>query len=108
MIDTSTVRECRGSPIVAWEGGQETISIPYPDTITLDADSFHYCYLNDSDKSLDILSGYLSGDGTKSLTLKTIANEKGGATYTHTFTCTCQGQRIVYMFKRVVLKKSGR
>jgi hypothetical protein len=107
-IDTSTGRECKGSPETVIEGGSETKSFVYPDTITIDGNSFHVCYRNASDDSATILSGALSGNGTNTLTLKTIANEVGGNTYIHTFAVTCQGQRVVYFFRRVVLKKSGR
>jgi hypothetical protein len=99
--------ELLGSPETAVEGESRVISIEYPDTITVDANSFHVAYLDGEDDSANVLSGSLGGDGTTTLTLKTIAAEVGGNDYIHSFGVTCGGERRVYSFRRIVQRKSG-
>ena len=106
-----TGKECIGSPETVIEGESVAYSFTYPAALTIDANSFMYAYRNGTDVSATVLSGSLSGTGTTTLTLKTIASEVGassGATYRYTFSVTCQGNRRVYFFDRIVLRKSGR
>jgi len=106
-----TSMECKGSGEVVIEGESNAFAFTYPAVITIDANSFMSAYRNGSDVSATVLAGSLSGTGTTTLTLKTIANEVGassGAEYCYTFAVTCQAQRKVYYFKRVVLRRSLR
>lgn len=104
-------KECVGSPEIAIEGESVVYSFTYPDTITIDANSFMYAHTGSSDVSATVLSGSLSGDGTTQLVLKTIASEvgaSGGKEYVYTWAVTCGGQRKCYFFRRVILRHSLR
>jgi hypothetical protein len=111
MSDITYGKECIGSPEVVIEGESAVYSFTYPAAITIDANSFMYAYRGSSDVSATVLAGSLSGDGSTTLTLKTISGETGasnGAEYVYTFAVTCQGLRKVYYFRRIVLRKSLR
>ena len=108
---TAEGRECVGSGDVVLEGESMVYSLTYPAAITVDANSFMTAYRGSSDVSSTVLSGSLAGDGTTTLTLKTISGEvgaSGGADYIYSFGVTCQGVRNSYWFRRVVMRKSLR
>lgn len=104
-------KECVGSPEVVLQGESAVYSFTYPANITIDANSFMYAYRGSTDVSSTVLSGSLAGDGTTTLTLKTISGEVGassGAEYVYSFAVTCGGIRKVYFFRRIVLRRSLR
>jgi len=98
-------RECKGSPGTFPAGDIVRFTITYPDAVTLDADSFMHAWQKNNDVSATILSGSLSVDGNV-LTLKIIAGEVGGNEYVYSFRATCQSQKRIYFFRRIILKES--
>ena len=104
-LNLSEARELKGSPMTLPAGDIIRYAITYPDTVSLDSDSFMHAWQKNNDVSGTILSGSLSVDG-RVLTLKIISGEVGGNEYVYTFRATCQSQKRVYYFRRNIVKES--
>jgi hypothetical protein len=103
-------KECKGSGEVVLEGESVTFSIKYPAVIDITGGVMS-AYLGSNDMSATVLSGSLTGNGTDTLTLKTISNEIGsssGNEYVYSFGVICQGQKRIFFFRRIVMRKSLR